>query len=59
MAPFLLSLFALIASLFGGKNPYYALGENTAVGFVRSAAFAWIVVRLCGLLRSAGVVMKI
>jgi heparan-alpha-glucosaminide N-acetyltransferase len=59
MAPFLLSLFAVIASLFGGKNPYYALGENTAIGFVRSAVFAWIVVRLCGLLRDRGVMMKI
>ena len=59
MAPFLLSLFALSAPLFGGTNLYYKLGENTAIGFVRSAVFAWIVVRLCGLLRRAGVMMKI
>lgn len=59
MAPFLLSLFALSAPLFGGMNFYEKLGENTWVGFVRSTVFAWIVVRLCGLLRDAGVLMQI
>jgi len=59
MAPFLLSLFALSAPLFGGTNLYYKLGENTAIGLLRSTVFAWIVVRLCGLLRDAGVLMKI
>jgi heparan-alpha-glucosaminide N-acetyltransferase len=59
MAPFLLSLFALSAPLFGGTNLYYKLGENTAIGFLRSTVFAWIVVRLCGLLRDAGVLLKI
>jgi heparan-alpha-glucosaminide N-acetyltransferase len=59
MAPFLLALFALSAPLFGGVNFYEKLGENTWVGFVRSTVFAWIVVRLCGLLRDAGMRMRI
>ncbi len=59
LAPFLLSLFALIASLFGGTNLYHRLGESTAIGVVRSAVFAWIVVRLGGLLRDVGIGMKI
>jgi heparan-alpha-glucosaminide N-acetyltransferase len=58
MAPFLLSLFALGDRLFG-VNPYEALGGSTAVGFVRSLAFAWIVVRLCGLLRAGGIRMQL
>jgi predicted acyltransferase len=59
MAPFLLALFALSAPLLGGVNFYARLGENTVVGFVRSTVFAWVVVRLCGLLRDAGVRMRI
>jgi heparan-alpha-glucosaminide N-acetyltransferase len=59
MAPFLLALFALSTPLLGGVNLYAKLGENTAIGFVRSMVFAWIVVRLCGLLRDAGVRMQI
>ena len=55
MAPLLLSLFALAAPLFGGTDPYAALGATTGVGLVRSAVFAWLVVRLCGWLRSRGV----
>jgi heparan-alpha-glucosaminide N-acetyltransferase len=55
MAPFLLSLFALSAPLFGGRDFYAALGETTGIGLVRSAVFAWLVVRLSGLLRSTGV----
>jgi len=55
MAPFLLSLFALSAPLFGGTNFYEALGETTAIGLVRSALFAWLVVRLTGWMRSKGV----
>jgi predicted acyltransferase len=55
MAPFLLSLFALSAPLLGGTNFYEALGQTTGVGLVRSAVFAWLVVRLSGLLRSRGV----
>jgi heparan-alpha-glucosaminide N-acetyltransferase len=55
MAPFLLSLFALSAPLFGGTNFYEALGEMTGIGLVRSAVFAWLVVRLSGFLRSRGV----
>jgi predicted acyltransferase len=59
MAPLLLSLFALSAPLFGGTNPYEALGASTWVGLVRSALFAWIVVRLCGWMRSRGVRMQL
>ena len=55
MAPFLLSLFALATPLFGGTNFYAALGETTGIGLVRSAVFAWLVVRLSGLMRSRGV----
>jgi hypothetical protein len=55
MAPFLLSLFALATPLFGGTNFYAALGGTTGVGLVRSAVFAWLVVRLSGFLRSRGV----
>jgi predicted acyltransferase len=55
MAPVLLSLFALSAPLLGGRDPYAALGETTAVGLVRSAAFAWAVVRLTGWMRAKGV----
>ena len=51
MAPFLLSLFALSAPLFGGNNFYEKLGESTVIGFVRSTVFAWVVVRLSGRLR--------
>jgi predicted acyltransferase len=59
LAPFLLSLFALSAGLFGGVNPYAALGANTWIGLVRSAVFAWLVVRLCGLLQRSGVRMQL
>ena len=54
LAPLLLSLFALAAPLFGGSDPYAALGGTTGVGLVRSAVFAWAVVRLSGWLRSKG-----
>ena len=55
MAPFLLSLFELTAPLLGGTNVYEALGATTGIGLVRSAAFAWLVVRLTGWMRSKGV----
>jgi hypothetical protein len=55
MEPFLLSLFALTASLVGGRNFYEALGQTTGIGLVRAAVFAWIVVRLSGWMRSRGV----
>jgi heparan-alpha-glucosaminide N-acetyltransferase len=59
MAPFLLSLFALSAALFGGTNVYHRLGAGTAIGFVRSIVFSWVVVRLGGLLRDAGVRLQL
>lgn len=55
MAPFLLSLFALAAPLWDGRNLYEALGQPTGVGLVRSAVFAWLAVRLSGWLRTRGV----
>jgi heparan-alpha-glucosaminide N-acetyltransferase len=55
MAPFLLSLLALSAPLWGGTDFYEALGGTTGIGLVRSAAFAWLVVRVSGFLRSKGV----
>jgi predicted acyltransferase len=55
MAPFLLSAFALATPLFGGTNFYEALGGTTGIGLVRSALFAWLVVRLSGWMRSKGV----
>jgi predicted acyltransferase len=54
MAPFLLSVFALSAPLFGGTSFYETLGQTTGVGLVRSAVFAWLVVRLSGWMRSRG-----
>ena len=59
LAPFLLSLFEASAPLFGGTNVYEALAQNTAVGLVRSAVFAWMVVRLCGRLRKSGLRMQL
>ena len=55
MAPFLTSLFELTAPLFGGTNLYESLGMTAGIGLVRSAVFAWLVVRLSGFLRSRGV----
>ncbi len=59
MAPFLLSLFELSAPLVGGTNVYAALGATTGVGLVRSAVFAWLVVRLSGWMRSRGVSVQL
>jgi predicted acyltransferase len=55
MAPLLLSLFTLSAPLLGGTNFYEALGGTTGIGLIRSAVFAWLVVRLSGWMRSRGV----
>jgi hypothetical protein len=59
LAPFLLSLFALAAPLFGGVNVYAALGGTTLVGLVRSAVFAFLVVLLCGALRERGLRLQL
>jgi hypothetical protein len=53
LAPFLLSLFELLAGALGW-NPYEALGRSLAVGVVRSVVFAWAVVRLSGAMRARG-----
>ena len=54
LAPFVLSLFELAVPLFGGVNPYEAISQPVPLGLVRSAVFAWVVVRLTGWLRSRG-----
>jgi predicted acyltransferase len=54
LAPLLLSVFALVAPLLGGVNPYEELGRSTAIGLARSALFAWLVVWLTGVLRNRG-----
>ncbi len=59
LAPLLLSLFAWSAPLFGGTDPYQALGATTGIGMLRSALFAWLVVSLCGWLRSRGVCFQL
>jgi hypothetical protein len=43
----------------GTRNLYEVLAGNTAVGLVRSAVFAWLVVRLCGLLHSRGIRLQL
>ena len=53
LAPFLLSVFELIAGV-AGANPYEALGGSLAAGLVRSVVFAWAVVRLSGWMRARG-----
>ena len=53
VAPLLLSLFELSAPLLG-VNPYEAIRQETAIGLVVAAVFAWVVVRLTGWLRSRG-----
>jgi heparan-alpha-glucosaminide N-acetyltransferase len=54
LAPLLLSFFELAAPLFGGVNPYEAISQPVPLGLVRSAVFAWVVVRLTGWLRGRG-----
>jgi len=55
LAPLLLSLFELSATLTGGVNLYGALGESLPVGTIRSAVFAWLVVLICGRMRAFGI----
>jgi hypothetical protein len=59
LAPFLLSVFELIA--WGtGFNPYYeGLGGSLAAGIVRSVVFAWVVVRLSGWMRGRGLRLQL
>jgi len=59
LAPFLLSAFALSGSLLGGVNFYETLSQPVWLGILRSALFAYLVVRLCGALRSLGVRMQL
>jgi heparan-alpha-glucosaminide N-acetyltransferase len=53
LAPLLLSTFTLLSPLIG--DPYGTLGETPVVGAIRSLVFAWVVIRLCGLLRARGI----
>jgi heparan-alpha-glucosaminide N-acetyltransferase len=59
LAPLLLSLFALTAPLFGGLNPYGALGETLLVGTLRSLVFVVAVVALCAGLRRTGIHVRL
>jgi heparan-alpha-glucosaminide N-acetyltransferase len=59
LAPLALSLLALSAAITGGVNLYAALGDSLVVGTISSVAFAWLIVRLCGWLRSRGVRIQI
>jgi len=59
LAPLLLSLLEMSASLTGGVNLYGALGGTTVVGLIRSAIFAYLVVRLCGYLRARGLRLQL
>ena len=55
MAPFLLSLFALADAALRGHELLRGPRGTTGIGLVRSAVFAWLVVRLSGWMRSRGV----
>lgn len=55
LAPLLLSVFAMSAALTSGVNVYGALGDHLAIGTIRSALFAWLVVWLCGRMRAIGI----
>jgi predicted acyltransferase len=57
--PLLLGLFALASPLFGGTNPYEALGTSLAVGTVRAIVFASFVVWLSGFARAHGLRMQL
>jgi heparan-alpha-glucosaminide N-acetyltransferase len=59
IAPMVLSLLALSAPWCGGTSPYDALAENATLGVARSIVFAWLVVRLCGFLRTRGVCVQL
>jgi hypothetical protein len=54
LAPALFSLPTLAAPLTGGRDLYAAAREIPGIGLAVSAVFAWLVVRLTGLLRSHG-----
>jgi predicted acyltransferase len=59
LAPLALSLLALSAAITGGVNLYAVLGDSLVVGTIRSVAFAWLIVQICGWLRSRGVRIQI
>lgn len=59
LAPILMYLLELLAYLFGGYNFYYALGGSFAIGFWRSVVFAFFVTWLAGVLRRAGIWLKL
>ncbi len=59
LAPLLLSLFQLSATLTGGVNLYGALGDHLVIGTIRSAVFAWLVVWICGRMRALSIEPKL
>ena len=58
LAPFLLAVFALIGAL-AGADPYRALGGSLGLGLLRAVAFAWMVIRLAGWMRSRGLRLQL
>jgi heparan-alpha-glucosaminide N-acetyltransferase len=58
LAPLVLALFDLSAAAIG-MNWYGALGQVTAIGFLRAIAFAVLTVGLCGWLASRGVRLRL
>lgn len=58
-APFLLSAFVLAAALLGSANFYEEIASPVWLGLLRSAAFAALVVALCGLARRAGIRLQL
>ena len=54
LAPAVAVLLTLAAPLLGGHDLYAEFDQVTWQGLLRSAVFAWLVVRLSGLLRRLG-----
>jgi len=59
LAPIFYAVFALLAQVFGGFDFFAELGNNFAVGFLRAFVFAFVLTWLTGILRRAGVWLKL
>lgn len=59
LAPIFYAIFELLAQVFGGFNFFAELGSNFAVGFWRAFVFAFALTWLTGILRRAGVWLKL
>jgi predicted acyltransferase len=58
LPPVMLALFELAALAFG-RDFYGELGQELVRGTIRSILFAWMIVRLCGLMRARGIRMQL